>query len=153
MHWWTAQQLKSKNPQTRMEAIGKMASRSPSEAFEPLLRLVTDPEPSIRKAAIGELGKIHQPPSLHPLVDLLKGENDEAREAAGTILGLIKHHDAPALLLPLLRSPRIPNQDRQAHRTTSGRQRHPRVHNDNQDARERKMEDNRQTRMNATPLK
>lgn len=105
MQWWTAQQLKSKNPQVRIEAVTKVASWPARDAFPLLLKMLGDGEPAIRKASIQALAALTDRPLLQPLVSLLTGSDPLAREAAGAVLLAWRHPDSVAVLPELLRHP------------------------------------------------
>lgn len=105
LHWWIVQQLKSKGPQLRIEAIQKMASWSIAESYPHLVRMLADPEAVVRKTAIQTLVAADDPPTLEPVVDLLLGTNPEAREAAGAVLMSWRHPQSAALLPKLLNHP------------------------------------------------
>jgi HEAT repeat protein len=106
MQWWTAQQLKSKNPQARIDAIAKMVSWPVADSLPLLLKMLGDPEAGVRKAAIQSLAALENPPSTEGLVALLTGDSHEAREAAGAVLMSWRHPSSMLLLPPLLRHPR-----------------------------------------------
>jgi hypothetical protein len=53
MHWWTLQQLKSKDVSTRLLAVDKLANESSLKAGEALISAFADADDSVRKAAAG----------------------------------------------------------------------------------------------------
>ena len=48
MNWWTLQQLKFKNPQTRKQAIEKLAVQPPADAVPGLLSAIEDEAAEVR---------------------------------------------------------------------------------------------------------
>src|SRR2546425_8317702 len=82
MKWLTVQQLKSRSPQTRRQAVEKLAAEQSAQAVKYLLPFVTDPEPGVRRAVIQALGRIKDEQGLTPLMNALRDPDSEVREAA-----------------------------------------------------------------------
>ena len=57
MNWWTLQQLKFKNPQTRRQAVEKLALLSVEEAVSGLISALEDDAAEVRVAAVQGLGR------------------------------------------------------------------------------------------------
>jgi HEAT repeat protein len=60
MHWWTLQQLKFKNPQTRRQAIEKLASEGTDESVEHLISALQDDDNAVRLAVVQALGRLKE---------------------------------------------------------------------------------------------
>ena len=56
MKWLTLQLLKSRRPQTRKQAVERLAAEGSAHAVQHLLPFVTDPDVEVRKAAVRALG-------------------------------------------------------------------------------------------------
>src|SRR5262245_52650922 len=57
MHWWTLQQLKSRKPQTRREAVEKLLAEENPQAVDELLPMLSDAAPEVRRAVAVALGR------------------------------------------------------------------------------------------------
>jgi HEAT repeat protein len=102
MQWWTAQQLKSKNPDARQEAVIKLAGEGSAQAYRAIATLAGDPEALVRLAVMRALGNWKEPASLKALFKALQDPVDTVREAA--VMSLRKIGDITTIqhLLPLL---------------------------------------------------
>ena len=87
MLWWSVQQLKSRKPEARIAAAGKLAASGDPEAIEALAEAASDAEPSVRRAVTLALGSFHHDTVVIPLSSLLNDQAPEVREAAATALG------------------------------------------------------------------
>ncbi len=82
MHWWARQQLKSKNPQTRREAIEKLTAEVPEEAVGEVLSLLQDPDATVRRAVFAALGSLKATGLLTTVIDGMRDTAAEVREEA-----------------------------------------------------------------------
>ena len=81
MHWWTLQQLKFKNPQTRRQAIEKLAAEGTDEAIEHLISALQDDDSAIRLAVVQALGRLKEARAASALVQGMRDPDPEVREA------------------------------------------------------------------------
>ena len=79
MNWWTLQQLKFKNPQTRRQAIDKLAAQPPSDAVPGLLSAIEDEAPEVRVAAVHALGRFQEEGVVPALIGLLRDPEAQVR--------------------------------------------------------------------------
>src|SRR5881409_442191 len=102
MQWWTAQQLKSKKPQARQEAVEKLAGEGSPSAFRSIISAASDPEAVVRLAVVRSLGACRQAEALRVLFKTLRDPIDVVREAA--VMSLRKIGDITTIehLLPAL---------------------------------------------------
>ncbi len=102
MQWWTAQQLKSRNPDARQDAVVKLAGEGSAQAYRAIVALARDTEPSVRLSVIRALGNWKEPASLKALFKGLTDPDGPVREAA--VMSLRKIGDITTIehLLPLL---------------------------------------------------
>ena len=84
MQWWTVQQLRSKNPATRQQAISKLAAEGSAQSVAALIQAVEDPLADVRKAAIRALGRLREGSALSALVSALRDPDAEVREEEGS---------------------------------------------------------------------
>jgi HEAT repeat protein len=105
MSWWIAQQLKSKNPQTRREAIDKLARESSSQAIQLLVSALKDPETDVREAAAKGLGRIRDPKAIAALINALHDPAGAVREATVSSLRQIGDMEAVDALVGCLKDP------------------------------------------------
>jgi HEAT repeat protein len=105
MSWWIAQQLKSKNPQTRREAIEKLAKESSSQAIQLLVTGLKDEEVDVREAAANALGRIRDPKAIAALINALHDPAGAVREATVSSLRQIGDLDAVDALVGCLKDP------------------------------------------------
>ncbi|MCI0745775.1 MAG: HEAT repeat domain-containing protein [Verrucomicrobia subdivision 3 bacterium] len=82
MQWWNSQPIKSKNPQTRQEAVEKLAAQGTPHAFREIMEAAQDPEASVRLAVAKALGGCHDRNALPVLFNALRDPIDVVREAA-----------------------------------------------------------------------
>jgi len=102
MQWWTAQALKSRNPEARQDAVIKLAAEGSAQAYRAIAALATDIEPAIRQTVMRALGNWKEPGSLKVLFKALQDPAGPVREAA--VMSLRKIGDITTIehLLPLL---------------------------------------------------
>ena len=75
MRWWKLQQLKSKAPETRLQALEKLAEEDPSANAAAFLDALQDSDPHIRKAAAEALGQSREERAAKPLMATNVGGN------------------------------------------------------------------------------
>ena len=102
MQWWTAQQLKSKHPDARQEAVTKLAGEGSAQAYRAIITLAGDREAVVRLTVMRALGGWREPTALKVLFKALQDPVDTVREAA--VMSLRKIGDITTIqhLLPLL---------------------------------------------------
>ena len=81
MHWWTLQKLKFKNPQTRREAIDKLAAEGTEESVEHLISALQDDDSGVRLAVVQALGRLKEARAVPSLVQGMRDPDAEVREA------------------------------------------------------------------------
>ena len=66
MKWFKLQQLKSRRPQMRKQAVARLVAEDGAKAVDRLLPFVSDPDPGVRKEVVQALGQAkdfsRQPP-------------------------------------------------------------------------------------------
>src|SRR5215208_6344991 len=82
MQWWTAQQLKSRNPEARLEAVEKLTADASPQAFRSIIGIATDPEARVRLAVMRAMGGWHEPEALKVLFKAIRDPVDVVRQAA-----------------------------------------------------------------------
>ena len=107
MLWWTYQQLRSSNLNTRLAAVNKLAEFSRPDAVEPLLFALKDKETEIRSAAAKALGHLQDKRVVEPLVKMLRDPVPLARATAAEALGQLREPSAIGWLVSLLRDPDV----------------------------------------------
>ena len=105
MSWWIAQQLKSKNAQTRREAIEKLAKESSSQAIQLLVSALKDPEAEVREVVAKALGRIRDPKAIAALINALHDPAGPVREATVSSLRQIGDMEAVEALVGCLKDP------------------------------------------------
>lgn len=102
MQWWTAQQLKSKNPEARLEAVEKLTAEASPQAFRSIIGVASDPETRIRLSVMRAMGGCRESEAMTVLFNGLHDAVDVVREAA--VMSLRKIGDITTIqhLLPLL---------------------------------------------------
>jgi len=105
MSWWIAQQLKSKNPQTRREAVDKLARESSADAIQLLITGLKDTEAEVREVAAKALGRVRDPKAIAALIDALRDPASAVREATVASLRQIGDLDAVDALVNCLKDP------------------------------------------------
>jgi HEAT repeat protein len=106
MSWWIAQQLKSKNPQTRRDAVEKLARESSSSAIQLLVSGLKDTETEVREAAAKSLGRMRDPKAIAALIEALQHDPSGAvREATVSSLRQIGDLEAVDALVGCLKDP------------------------------------------------
>ena len=81
MHWWTQQQLKFKNPQTRRQAVEKLAASGTADSIDDLISALQDDDASVRLAVVQALGRLKDSRTLPALVQAMRDPDGEVREA------------------------------------------------------------------------
>ena len=94
MHWWARQQLRSKSPQTRREAVEKLAATPTDGAVVEILALLQDPAAEVRRAVFLALGQLRTGGLLSTVISGLRDTASEVREEA--IRTLMVLGDTPA---------------------------------------------------------
>ena len=87
MQWWTLQQLKSRNSQTRRQAVEKLAEEKSEAALDYLLPALQDDDAEVRLAVVKGLGRSQEPRGLPPLIQAMRDPSAEIREAVVAALG------------------------------------------------------------------
>ena len=105
MHWWTLQQVKSKNPAARRRAAENLAEKATPEIIPVLEGLLSDGEAAVRKAAVQSLGKVDSEEVATLIVPLLRDPASEVRAAVAEALKARKHSFAVGPLKDALIDP------------------------------------------------
>src|SRR6185503_15411990 len=87
MQWWTLQQAKFKNPQTRRQAVERLAETPSQEAIDCLMGALQDDDYEVRLAAVKGLAICKEPRTLPSLIQGMRDPKPEVREAVvGTLI-------------------------------------------------------------------
>lgn len=81
MHWWTLQKLKFKNPQTRREAVEKLATEGTEESVENLISALQDDDRAVRLSVVHALGRLKETRAFPALTQAMRDPDAEVREA------------------------------------------------------------------------
>jgi HEAT repeat protein len=85
--WWPAQlQLKSNDPEARLQAVQRLAESNSPRAFDTLAGAVRDEDLRVSRAAIAALGKIGGEKAVTILIGMLADHHPELRQAAADAL-------------------------------------------------------------------
>ncbi|MGA2854174.1 MAG: HEAT repeat domain-containing protein, partial [Verrucomicrobiota bacterium] len=87
MIWWTYQQLRNRNPKSRLAAIEKLAAAGDRESVQPLMFALKDEKAEVRSAAAMALGKLGDREVVNGLVGLLRDADAGVRSSAARSLG------------------------------------------------------------------
>ena len=102
MHWWARQQLRSKNPQTRREAVEKLMTEPPADAATLVLSVLDDPEPAVRKAGMIAIAKLQITGVASTVVRGLRDTSPEVREESVCTLRAAGDANAVSALVGVL---------------------------------------------------
>jgi HEAT repeat protein len=91
MLWLTLQQLRSKNPKSRLHAAEKIAALEDPAIIEPLIAILHDSDSSVRITAARALGKYREPWVTDALTNAIQDTDKQVREAIAEALKL--HRD------------------------------------------------------------
>lgn len=81
--WWPALlQLKSNDPETRLQAIARLAESANARGFEALTAAIHDEDLRVSRAAIAALGKFPSEKAITVLIQTAQDPNPELRQAA-----------------------------------------------------------------------
>ncbi|MBC8001947.1 MAG: HEAT repeat domain-containing protein [Opitutaceae bacterium] len=94
MHWWTLQQLKSKNPAARQKAAETLSEQASPEIVPSVKGLLSDGEATVRRAAVQTLGKVDSEEVVALIIPLLRDPAAEVRAAAAEALKSRRHPTA-----------------------------------------------------------
>ncbi len=87
MLWWTYQQLRSSNLNTRLAAVAKLAESRSADSVPPLIFALQDKKPELRSSAALALGQFKDPRVMEPLIKLLRDPVPLVRATAVQTLG------------------------------------------------------------------
>jgi HEAT repeat protein len=88
MHWWTVQQLRSKKPMTRLQAVAKLAAEGTAHAVDLLQGLIaSDPDRNVRKSALQAVAGLKNERSIEMVLKGLRDLDAEVRETTARLLG------------------------------------------------------------------
>ena len=105
MLWWTLQQLKSKNPEVRIQAIEKLREAEDERTVEVLILSATqDSESMVRLAAIRQIKEMRCILAQDALLSCLKDTECEVQEAAAAALIYFGDRGKISVLTPLLKA-------------------------------------------------
>ncbi len=103
MRWLTLQQLKSKNPATRLQMVQKLTDSDDEDAVEALINVLADEDLEVRKAAAKGLGKLKTELAVESLIASLRDPQPEMRQIVTGALKAIGDKRATTPLVSLLR--------------------------------------------------
>ena len=103
MQWLAFSQIKSSNPQRRLEAIARLSHVHDIKAMVAVAGALTDRSPDVRLAAVQALGKFRDERCVGTLIPLLQDPDARVREAAVLALKWTGHPASVPYLVPLLR--------------------------------------------------
>jgi len=103
MLWWTYQQLRSSNVNTRLAAVAKLADSKRGDSVAPLLFAVKDVMAEVRSAAAMALVQFQDSRSVEPLIKLVQDPASSVRAAAVQALGQLHGASVVNELVRLLR--------------------------------------------------
>jgi HEAT repeat protein len=86
MIWWTLQQLKAKDPATRLRAIARLSDDEDPSVAGSLLPLIADSNPAVQAATMKVLGKFKEEQAVPALLHALHARDAEVRESAADAL-------------------------------------------------------------------
>jgi len=95
MQWWTYQQLRAGNAETRLAVVEKLAQPGSADSVGPLLFAIKDENANVRGAAARALGRFRDGRAVEPLIQMLRDAVPSVRAAAAQTLG--KLGDQPAV--------------------------------------------------------
>jgi HEAT repeat protein len=115
MNWWTVQQLKSKDPELRRQAVDKLSCDNSASAIKGLMSAVADADREVRLTALRALARHKVPQAAALFVNSLRDSNGDLREAA--VVGLAQVGDARYIevLIGVLKDPHLGARRRAAH--------------------------------------
>jgi len=87
MLWWTLQQLRMGNAQSRIAIVEELVKADDPEGVEPLIFALKDKDAGVRCAAAKGLRPFNDRKAVEPLVQMLRDSVPLARAAAAETLG------------------------------------------------------------------
>jgi HEAT repeat protein len=105
MLWWTYQQLRMGNPNSRLAVVEKLVASHDDEAVGPLIFALKDKDAGVRCAAAKALVRFQDRRAVEPLIQMLRDTVPLARAAAAETLGHLGDPLAVNQLVGLLRDP------------------------------------------------
>jgi HEAT repeat protein len=85
--WWPAQlQIKSNDPEARLQAVQRLADSNSARAFDALTGAIRDEDLRVSRAALAALGKIGGEKATTVLINTLQDHHPELRRAAADAL-------------------------------------------------------------------
>src|SRR5438045_150688 len=106
MKWFKLQQLKSKRPQMRKQAVARLVAEEGAKAVDHLLPFVADPDSGVRKEVVRALGQTKDERALTALIHALRDVDGDVREAAVVALAQLDNQRAIEPLTRALGDPR-----------------------------------------------
>jgi len=106
MKWFKLQQLKSRRPQMRKQAVAKLVAEEGAKAVDHLLPFVADPDSGVRKEVVRALGQTKDERALTALIHALRDVDGDVREAAVVALAQLDNQRAIEPLTRALGDPR-----------------------------------------------
>jgi hypothetical protein len=101
---WSPQvldQLKSRDPAVRYEAVRAAGVLEIEDAAEPLLRMIVDPDPQVKQAVLEALGLVGGAQAELVLEELAQTGDDPTRRAAASALSELRFRMDPLAAMPL----------------------------------------------------
>ncbi len=105
MEWWTHTKLRSRNAETRRQALEQLAAKGSAQSLRLLLTAVADADRDVRIGAIEVLGRSREEQALPPLINALRDSDAEVRAGAATALMHLADARAIEPLVTMLKDP------------------------------------------------
>lgn len=103
MSWWALRRLRSKNPRTRLAAVGKLGAAKDLGSLQALIGArCFDPDEEVREAALGALVARRRPSECEELLRMLRDFQPFRRVTAAEVLGRWKETRAFEAVVALL---------------------------------------------------
>ena len=94
-------QLRNTDPAIRVEATRAAGELELADAIEPLLKMITDPDPEVKQAVLEALGNIGGPQAQMVLEELAQSDDEATQSAASEALGELLFRGDPLSPIPL----------------------------------------------------
>src|SRR5258708_17613010 len=105
MEWWTHTKLRSRNADTRRQALEQLAANGSPQSLRLLLNAVADADRDVRIEAMQLVGRLREEQALPPLINALRDSDAEVRASAATALMHLADARAIEPLVTMLKDP------------------------------------------------
>ena len=107
MQWWALQQIKSRSPKTRLQAVQSLRELDNARAMEAVCACLNDPDTEVAIAAAQAVGKWRQASHSSALLTAIRDPRPEVRKAIALAIRSCGDASAPESLAPLLEDPDV----------------------------------------------